>query len=45
MAGQAQPSDIKSDLSDVAVIDISTGRNIPGGAAALNTDDWNVLEL
>ena len=38
VAGQAQPSDIKSDLSDVAVIDICTRRNIPGGVAALNTD-------
>ena len=37
VAGQAQPSDVKSDLSDVTVIDISTGKNIPGGAAALNT--------
>ena len=37
VAGQVQPSDIKSDLSDVAVIDISIGKNIPGGAAALNT--------
>ena len=38
VAGQVQPSDVKSDLSDIAVIDISTGRSIPGGAAALNTD-------
>ena len=37
VAGLAQPSDMKSDLSDVAIIDISTGKNIPGGAAALNT--------
>ena len=38
VAEQVQPSDVKSDLSDIAVIDISIGRNIPGGAAALNTD-------
>ena len=37
IAGQAQPSDMKSDLSDIAIIDISAGKNIRGGAAALNT--------
>ena len=37
---QVEPSDINTDaqdLSNITVIDISTGQNTPGGAAALNT--------
>ena len=28
VTGQAQPSEVKSDLSDITIIDISTGENI-----------------
>ena len=37
MIEQVEPSDIKSNLSNIVIIDISTGKNIPGGAPALNT--------